>query len=708
MMSMVHTRHKMHAIVETAADPSAAGSADDPAPFWQRQTPGHPPDSAWAAWVPGHGAMTGVSWNRLGGWSIRRVVALGVAAGIVVPVLVLGALFLSDRKSQELENRVRAPMNQYAEMLADSLPALVWNLDAEVSGRLIAAVMRNSNVVQVVVEDENRRIFVSVEQADRRGSEALREERALTYLGRPVGRVMIEMSMARLDQDLMHEQLRQGLALAVQVIVSLGFILLLFDRRIHRPLQQLRHSAGELAQGHLQAPIGSQRPDEIGQLAGVLETMRGNLSALIAERERQNSVLRVAQEKISAIFHASPVAMTVSRVDQDFALEDLNQAFLRLFGGTYEDYLGRNGLQVGLWIDTELRSKLLERLQSNGELYRAQAWLNGADGTQILCEISGKMLHVSGQKLAILCYENITQRHLNEQQVLDLNATLEHRVDERTQALSEAVLHLQTAQSELVRTEKLAALGALVAGIAHELNTPIGVSVTVATTLRDNAQGFEREMAQGLRRSALERFVSGVREGCDLLDRNLLRAAQLIASFKQVAVDQTSENRRLFTLDTTLAEILLTLGPILRKSGHSVRCEIPPGVALDSYPGPLGQVVTNLIHNAFVHGLEGRTDGRVCVRARVLDGNEIELEIEDNGQGIAPQHLDRIFDPFFTTRLGQGGSGLGLNIVYNLVTATLGGRIEVHSQLGQGTRITLRLPRVAPLNAPQDPPTSGA
>lgn len=644
------------------------------------------------------------AWARwLGLWSIRRIVVAGVTLSIVLPVLVLGALWLHDRRSQELDNRVRAPLHQYADMLTDSLPVVVWNFDAEVAGRLIAAVMRNPDVVRVVVEDENGKIFVRVESPERRGGLVLTEARALLYQGRPVGRVTIEMATGRLDQGLLQEHVRQGLALGAQVLVSLGFILLLFHQRIHVPLRSLRARAEGLAQGHLQAPIGAYRADEIGQLAQALETMRGNLSALIDERERQNTVLRATQDKTSAIFHASPVAMTVSRADQDFTLDELNQAFLHMFGGCYEQYSGRTGLQVGLWIDTALRSRLLSKLLSRGEIYRAQAWLNGAEGTQILCEISGKMLHVTGQSLAILCYEDVTQRHLNEQQVLNLNATLEHRVAERTQALSEAVLHLQAAQSELVRTEKLAALGSLVAGIAHELNTPIGVSVTVATTLRDHAHHFEREMAQGLRRSALERFVASVREGSDLLDRNLLRAAQLIASFKQVAVDQTSENRRRFDLDTTLAEILLTLGPSIRQAGHLVRCHVPPGLVLDSYPGPLGQVVTNLIHNAFLHGLEGRADGVVEIRARALDAQQIELEIEDNGQGIAPAHLDRIFDPFFTTKLGQGGSGLGLNIVYNLVTVTLGGHIEVHSEPGQGCRITLRLPRVAPRHAPAGP-----
>ncbi|NBX22319.1 MAG: hypothetical protein EBR58_13535, partial [Betaproteobacteria bacterium] len=282
-----------------------------------------------------------------------------------------------------------------------------------------------------------------------------------------------------------------------------------------------------------------------------------------------------------------------------------------------------------------------------------------------------------------------------EENILQLNATLEHRVQERTRELTDAMGQLRAAQSELVRTEKMSALGSLVAGIAHELNTPIGNSLTVASTLQDHAASFAYSMGKGLTRSRLDEFVTNTQQGAGILMRGLQHAAELV-----VAVDQTSLNRRTFDLQSTVTEILLTLGPSIRKSAHAVVSDIPADIVMDSFPGPLGQVLTNLINNALLHAFEGRAHGTVSIRAVLEGADRIHLLVSDDGCGIAPAHLARVFDPFFTTKLGQGGSGLGLNIVYNLVTKTLGGTIHVASNPGEGATFSMSLPRKAPVISP--------
>jgi signal transduction histidine kinase len=216
----------------------------------------------------------------------------------------------------------------------------------------------------------------------------------------------------------------------------------------------------------------------------------------------------------------------------------------------------------------------------------------------------------------------------------------------------------------------------------------------VTSTLQQHTQEIMQQMQTGLRRSSLEAFFESTRAGTDILMRNLSKASELVTSFKQVAVDQTSANRRVFALDEMVAEIVLTLSPTIRKSRHEVDCVVPPQITMDSYPGPLGQVLTNLINNAFIHGFEGDQRGKVVIGARVTAQDFVELTVSDDGRGIPEENQGRIFDPFFTTKLGQGGSGLGLNIVYNLVTGVLGGNVTVDSQVGQGTRFTLILPRV--------------
>jgi len=280
-----------------------------------------------------------------------------------------------------------------------------------------------------------------------------------------------------------------------------------------------------------------------------------------------------------------------------------------------------------------------------------------------------------------------------------LNVELEQRVAERTAELSEALDTLKQAQSELVQSEKLASLGSMVAGVAHELNTPVGNALMVASTLTDQQQQFEQSLDHGLSRSALNHFLLSVRDTSDILDRNLRRTADLINSFKQVAVDQTSEQRRHFDLRELVREVLVTMSPSLRKTSHTLLCEISPDIHFDSFPGPLEQVLMNLTNNALRHGFDGRSNGQMRLQADLLSSEWVRLRFSDDGVGISDKNLQKIFDPFFTTKLGQGGSGLGLSIAYNIVTGMLGGKIEVHSEVGRGSEFVIDLPLTAPKEA---------
>lgn len=297
------------------------------------------------------------------------------------------------------------------------------------------------------------------------------------------------------------------------------------------------------------------------------------------------------------------------------------------------------------------------------------------------------------------------RENLSEQisHVHDLNATLEQRVSERTlslntanQELVEAMAALKNAHEEIQRTERLAALGALVAGVAHELNTPIGNCVTVASTLQDITMEFSQTSTNGMTRTALTSFVENTQHASELLTRNLNVAVDLIRSFKQVAVDRTRAQRRDFQLDAMVAETLLILSPSFKRSLHTIQVNVPTGITMTSYPGQLGQILTNLINNAVLHGFAHDRPGIIHISARQVSPELVELVVADNGVGIPEANLRRIFDPFFTTRLGQGGSGLGLNIVYNLMKDVLGGTVQVKSTPGESTQFILILPCVAP------------
>jgi signal transduction histidine kinase len=263
--------------------------------------------------------------------------------------------------------------------------------------------------------------------------------------------------------------------------------------------------------------------------------------------------------------------------------------------------------------------------------------------------------------------------------------------------LSSVLETLKQAQANLINSEKLASLGALVAGIAHELNTPIGNSLLTATALSDMAAEFDKKYREGgIKRSALEAHLADTRLACGIMASSLRRAADLITSFKQVSVDQTSDQRRRFELGEVVRDTAATYAAQLRRANCEIETDIAPLLVLDSYPGALGQVLSNLINNALMHAFEGRSAARIVISAREIEQGQVMLNFSDDGVGMTPKTLHQVFDPFFTTKMGQGGSGLGMNIVYNVVTGMLGGSIGIASTPGTGTSVTIMMPKNAP------------
>jgi PAS domain S-box-containing protein len=421
------------------------------------------------------------------------------------------------------------------------------------------------------------------------------------------------------------------------------------------------------------------------------------------ERKRAEEALRNSQQQFAAMFHASPVSMSLARFGDEYMIVDANKAFERLYICSRIDAIGRDALDPTAYCDPADRGSIIDILQRTGHIDRFETWMILGDGSRALIQLSGNVFELGGEQFVILTGEDVTEKHHIENEILELNANLEERVIKRTDELQQANQELATtletlnmAQEELVRSEKLAALGSLVAGIAHELNTPIGNSLMVASTLVDRTRAFNDSYANGLKRSVLESYIADTNKAGDILVRNLYRAADLVTSFKRVAVDQTSSQRRSFSLSEVISEIILTLSPTIRKTAFIVTQDIPDDILMDSYPGPLGQVITNMVNNALLHGFEDRSSGTVTINAQPTMEGWVELIIKDDGVGIPASNLNRIFDPFFTTKLGAGGSGLGLNITHNIVTSVLGGRIRVQSEVGVGTIFILTLPTAAP------------
>ncbi|OQW89623.1 MAG: hypothetical protein BWK78_07600, partial [Thiotrichaceae bacterium IS1] len=272
-------------------------------------------------------------------------------------------------------------------------------------------------------------------------------------------------------------------------------------------------------------------------------------------------------------------------------------------------------------------------------------------------------------------------------------ATLDAKVTERTAQLNTKVDELTKTRHELIQSEKMASLGRLVAGFAHELNTPIGVAVGTASTLRRKTTQVQQLLKQEeVDEEELVGALEKIDEAAELTLSNLRRAAGLVNSFKRTAVDQTSGDIRKFKVKTTLEDVITALNSQFRQTMIKIQLDCSDDLAIYSIPGTLEQVLTNLMMNSLVHGFEGgKQSGQIMVTCR-LEGDRFLMTYADDGKGVAPEHLEKIFEPFFTTHRAHGGSGLGMYICYNLITNQLNGTMTCESTLGRGVLFKVEFP----------------
>ncbi|MDX1451226.1 MAG: ATP-binding protein [Oleiphilaceae bacterium] len=477
----------------------------------------------------------------------------------------------------------------------------------------------------------------------------------------------------------------------------------LFSSRFKRLIQHAKNVAeGRYSSASAPTPI-----QEFEDLSNSLS----NMALAIEKRER---TLQTKEQQLRNTLESAP-NVAVQWYDDRGHVCYWNDASERIFGYSAEEAMGKRLDKLIFAPRPTAEFNMHLHKVSSGEERSREFELpfhrkNGKEGS-----IRGALFHIPGSddnELYVCMATDVTKQRQAEASIRELNAELEARVEARTQELSRSNAELESAlnalketMEQLVQSEKLAALGSLVAGVAHELNTPIGNALMASSSLEDFTQRIEHAFKDGkMTRSSLEQFLEDARVATGISSRNLERASELISSFKQVAVDQSSSQRRNFVLAELVHEILVTLHPQTKKRDITVEVDVPERIELDSFPGPLGQVLSNLVMNAVTHAYNNHQHGDIEICAK-LDGEQLAIQVLDRGVGIPDDLQNKIFNPFYTTRLGQGGSGLGLHIVHNLVTDVLGGQIEVKSEMGEGSCFTITLPRVAPTQHydPQDP-----
>ena len=441
-------------------------------------------------------------------------------------------------------------------------------------------------------------------------------------------------------------------------------------------------------------------PREFWLLIALVASLGAIIALLLAfgrrSRLAQADVAR-SERNYREILGATNEAIFIQRPDG--RIIEVNSSFSRLYGFAESDAptLSIEDLSSNVPpYSPDEAAVFFNRVQTEGpQLFEWHA--RHKDGSLFWVEVALRKAEIGGEPRLVAAVREIELRKQAEQKILQLNEDLERRVEERTAALVKASKEVQVAMTQLAKSERLASLGSLVAGVAHELNTPLGNANTVSSALRDRVSEFNLSIQDGtLRRSLLDRFTKDCTEASAMIERNIGRANDLISSFKQVAVDQTSIRRRPFDLREVLCEVLDTLHPRLKRTEHTVDVRVPQGIILDSYPGPLDQVIANFVHNSVVHGFGEEMAGCITISAR-CEGDEVILDYADDGRGMSQAVAARAFDPFFTTRLGTGGSGLGLYIVHNIVNTILGGTMTLETAPGEGVHYTLHLPLTAPM-----------
>ena len=384
-------------------------------------------------------------------------------------------------------------------------------------------------------------------------------------------------------------------------------------------------------------------------------------------------------------------------LDPSGTVLQVNRKSLALIGKNENDVIGKKFWDTPWWTHSaeemdKVKTAILKA--DRGETVRFETFHNNTEGNRIYVDFTlSPILDYNGKTINMLPEgRDITKRKNIEKKLKDANLELEKQVKERSGKLEEFLVNLEGTQQQLIQSEKMAALGRLVAGVAHEINTPLGISVTAASYLDDRTRRIQKMLQEdNLTEEEFNNYLETTVESSAMILTNLERAASQIKVFKQVAVDQSDEGIRRFILKSYIQEVIKSLHPELKKKPCLIDVNCPEELEITTYPGTISQIISNLIMNSIKHGFKNRDSGTISIDCK-RKGNHILMNYSDNGQGINEESAGKLFEPFYTTARGEGGTGLGLHIVYNLVNQKLKGNITINTQMESGLGFLIDFP----------------
>ena len=607
--------------------------------------------------------------------------------------------------------KINANIAQVESSFVDPLANSLWNFDkeqieAQSRGIINLPYMQYVKVYEVVGNTE----VAIAHQGIFQEKYDISAKFDLVHQRQVVGTLFVAASLDQVYQQLLDDALsiliNQTLKIMVVAICILLIIYYTVIRHINkialytRNIKLSSHNKNLILDGrkaHL-----SHASDELDELVYLLNKMQRRIVAELTDKEIAINELQQERDFSATIINSS--STIVCCLDADFKIATINPAAVILTGYSQEELNQKNWLDIFVLADRQ--PELQEKLSDNEPLYGIEIDMHDQMGeVNTLLWTFSAFYEGMDIKYLIGFGHDITQQKQVEQEILHLNDQLEEKVNKRTAALTasnaqmvQTVEQLKRTQQTLVESKKMASLGSLVAGVAHEINTPIGMSVTTASSLQDEIAALNDHIQNAdLSHAFLKRFVAQSQESSKQLHSNLKRAAELISSFKQVAVDQSSESCYSFNLKENVEQVAISLKHKIKQSKTQVHIDCPETLSIYSFPGSFVQIYSNLIINSIIHGFTDWPGERNIFINIELQDKTLIIDYKDTGRGVATDIAERIFDPFVTSQKGAGGSGLGTHIVYNIVSQLFKGEIEYVPEQA-GARFVMSIPYRASMN----------